>query len=235
MLAQGQLSPRLAETERSARTLRTRHAAPARRVARPSHNLPSEYAHARRSHARHPAHAGRPAVAMSVADFSNALTDRYRVERELGAGGMATVYLAYDVKHDRRVALKVLQPELAPSRRRAVPRRDQDDGEPAASAHSAVVRQRRRPTAPVLRDAVHRGRVVARADEPREAAARRRPRCASPRSRRRARLRAPSRRDSSRHQAREHSSARRHAQSPTSASRSPSSAAGGPRVTRDRA
>ena len=38
---------------------------------------------------------------------------RYRVERELGAGGMATVYLAYDVKHERKVALKVLKPELA--------------------------------------------------------------------------------------------------------------------------
>jgi len=50
---------------------------------------------------------------MSVADFSSALTDRYRVERELGTGGMATVYLAYDVRHDRRVALKVLKPELA--------------------------------------------------------------------------------------------------------------------------
>ena len=42
-----------------------------------------------------------------------ALADRYRIERELGAGGMATVYLAYDVRHDRRVALKVLKPELA--------------------------------------------------------------------------------------------------------------------------
>ncbi len=42
-----------------------------------------------------------------------ALTDRYRIERELGAGGMATVYLAEDVKHDRRVAVKVLRPELA--------------------------------------------------------------------------------------------------------------------------
>src|SRR5262245_36306433 len=40
------------------------------------------------------------------------LTDRYRVERELGQGGMATVYLAHDVKHDRQVALKVLKPEL---------------------------------------------------------------------------------------------------------------------------
>jgi eukaryotic-like serine/threonine-protein kinase len=42
-----------------------------------------------------------------------ALGDRYRVERELGAGGMATVYLAHDLKHDRKVALKVLKPELA--------------------------------------------------------------------------------------------------------------------------
>jgi eukaryotic-like serine/threonine-protein kinase len=42
-----------------------------------------------------------------------ALADRYRIERELGQGGMATVYLAQDLKHDRRVALKVLKPELA--------------------------------------------------------------------------------------------------------------------------
>jgi eukaryotic-like serine/threonine-protein kinase len=41
------------------------------------------------------------------------LADHYRLERELGAGGMATVYLAHDVKHDRRVAIKVLRPELA--------------------------------------------------------------------------------------------------------------------------
>ena len=42
-----------------------------------------------------------------------ALTDRYLIERELGAGGMATVYLAHDVRHDRKVAIKVLKPELA--------------------------------------------------------------------------------------------------------------------------
>ena len=42
-----------------------------------------------------------------------ALADRYRIERELGAGGMATVYLAHDIKHDRNVAIKVLRPELA--------------------------------------------------------------------------------------------------------------------------
>jgi len=42
-----------------------------------------------------------------------ALADRYLIERELGQGGMATVYLAQDLKHDRKVALKVLKPELA--------------------------------------------------------------------------------------------------------------------------
>jgi len=42
-----------------------------------------------------------------------ALSDRYRIERELGQGGMATVYLAQDLKHDRKVAIKVLRAELA--------------------------------------------------------------------------------------------------------------------------
>jgi serine/threonine-protein kinase len=47
------------------------------------------------------------------ARLAAALADRYRVERELGQGGMATVYLAEDLKHRRKVALKVLRPELA--------------------------------------------------------------------------------------------------------------------------
>jgi len=45
--------------------------------------------------------------------LSAALGDRYRLDREVGQGGMATVYLAQDLKHNRRVALKVLRPELA--------------------------------------------------------------------------------------------------------------------------
>ncbi len=45
--------------------------------------------------------------------LSTALADRYRIESHLGEGGMATVYLAHDLKHDRPVALKVLRPELA--------------------------------------------------------------------------------------------------------------------------
>jgi serine/threonine-protein kinase len=49
----------------------------------------------------------------SFDDLRAALAERYEIERELGRGGMATVYLARDVRHDRAVALKVLHPELA--------------------------------------------------------------------------------------------------------------------------
>ena len=49
----------------------------------------------------------------SASDLTAVLGGRYRVERELGAGGMATVYLADDVRHRRRVAIKVVRPELA--------------------------------------------------------------------------------------------------------------------------
>jgi serine/threonine-protein kinase len=47
-----------------------------------------------------------------AARLSHALADRYRVARELGVGGMATVYLAHDIRHDREVAIKVLHPDL---------------------------------------------------------------------------------------------------------------------------
>src|SRR4030095_15081979 len=49
----------------------------------------------------------------TLARLENALADRYRIERELGQGGMATVYLAEDLKHGRKVAIKVLHPELS--------------------------------------------------------------------------------------------------------------------------
>jgi len=48
-----------------------------------------------------------------TARLSNALADRYKIESHLGEGGMANVYLAHDLKHDRKVAVKVLRPELA--------------------------------------------------------------------------------------------------------------------------
>src|SRR6476469_9539496 len=52
-------------------------------------------------------------MADTAVQLRDALRDRYLLERELGRGGMATVYLAHDLKHERRVALKVLHPELA--------------------------------------------------------------------------------------------------------------------------
>jgi eukaryotic-like serine/threonine-protein kinase len=54
-------------------------------------------------------------MAETMAQLSAALVDRYRIERELGAGGMATVYLAQDLRHDRKVALKVLRQEISAS------------------------------------------------------------------------------------------------------------------------
>lgn len=50
----------------------------------------------------------------SVAEtLRQALADRYRVEEQIGSGGMATVFRAHDLRHDRLVAIKVLRPELA--------------------------------------------------------------------------------------------------------------------------
>jgi len=52
-------------------------------------------------------------VTSADSPLTNALTGRYTIERELGRGGMATVYLARDLRHDRPVALKIMHPELA--------------------------------------------------------------------------------------------------------------------------
>ena len=52
-------------------------------------------------------------MADSLVRLQSALADRYTIERELGAGGMATVYLAHDLRHNRQVAIKLLNPELS--------------------------------------------------------------------------------------------------------------------------
>jgi eukaryotic-like serine/threonine-protein kinase len=52
-------------------------------------------------------------VSDPITRLNAALEGRYRIESELGEGGMANVYLADDIKHERKVALKVLKPELA--------------------------------------------------------------------------------------------------------------------------
>ena len=54
-----------------------------------------------------------PTGAVEVSRLTRALAASYRIERVLGEGGMATVYLAEDPKHRRRVAVKVMRPELA--------------------------------------------------------------------------------------------------------------------------
>ena len=74
----------------------------------------------RRPHSGHvvsvvPGGPGNPGGSVMPAEpaVAQALSDRYRIEREIGHGGMATVYLAEDLRHHRKVALKVLRPELA--------------------------------------------------------------------------------------------------------------------------
>ena len=59
------------------------------------------------------AHLRRVDTSDPITRLNAALEGRYRIEREIGEGGMATVYLADDLKHERKVALKVLKPELA--------------------------------------------------------------------------------------------------------------------------
>ena len=96
----------------------------------------------------------------SVARLNSALSGRYRVERQVGEGGMATVYLAADLKHDRKVALKVLKPELAAvvgAERFLAPR----SAPPRTSSIRISCRcmTRAKLTASFLCDAVHRWRT----------------------------------------------------------------------------
>ena len=91
------------------------------------------------------------------------VAERYRIGRELGAGGMATVYLARDLKHDRDVALKVLRADLAAvlgAERFLAEVRDHGEARPSAHSHAHRLGQRRRH--PLLCNAVRARRVAAR-------------------------------------------------------------------------
>ncbi len=142
--------------------------------------------------------------------LTDALADRYRLERELGQGGMATVYLAQDIKHNRRVAVKVLRPELA-----AVIGAERFLSEITTTANL------QHPHILPLFDSGEadgflfyvmpyvEGETVRDRIEPREAAPGGRRGAHHHGGGRRARLRPPPRRDPPRHQAREHPAARR--------------------------
>ena len=97
------------------------------------------------------------------ARLTAALADRYRLERELGQGGMATVYLAEDLKHHRKVALKVLASRAGrhPRPRPILPR-DRGRRRAAASAHPPAARLGRSRRVPLLRHAVRGRREPAR-------------------------------------------------------------------------
>ena len=115
-----------------------------------------------------------------LARLTTALADRYRIERELGQGGMATVYLAQDLKHDRQVAIKVLRPELA-----AVIGAERFLSEIKTTAnlqHPHILPLHDSGDAdrlPLLRHAVRRGRVAARPARPARSSSRSPTRCAS--------------------------------------------------------
>ena len=80
-----------------------------------THPLPGSRLPSSRTHLHISPDLSRSCACAPTCRLNHALQGRYIVERELGRGGMATVYLARDLRHDRSVALKVLHPELAAS------------------------------------------------------------------------------------------------------------------------
>ena len=179
---------------------------------------------------------------MTLERLTAALADRYRIERELGQGGMATVYLAEDLKHHRQVAIKVLRPELAAA---LGAERFLREIETTASLQHPHILPLLRLRAEAERDAgavlyyvmpfVEGESLRDRLTREKQLPHRRRA-ADRPRGGRRAGLRPRPRRHPSRHQAGEHP-ARRAATPwwPTSASPGRSSAAGGEQAHRDRA
>jgi len=79
-------------------------------------------------------------VTLPIQRIREVLAPTYTIDRELGRGGMATVYLAQDSKHERVVALKVLHPELAASLGPTGSFANPGGGPAQSSAHPAALR-----------------------------------------------------------------------------------------------
>ena len=145
----------------------------------------------------------------------SALADRYTIERQIGRGGMATVYLAATVKHDRQVAIKVLRPELAAAlgaerscARSTIAARAAAPAHPADATTPGGGRDRARPRSTGSSCRMWRANRCGIGSSERGSCRSTRP-SDRPRGRRRARLRTPARRHPSRHQAGEHPARRR--------------------------
>lgn len=143
-----------------------------------------------------------PSARMSLEALKATVADRYRIEEELGAGGMATVYRAHDLKHDRKVALKILRPDLgAVAGRRSIPVGDPHLRGARSPAHPHAHRLRRVRRPALLRAAVRARRIAARATGSGKAARDRGIHCHHATGRLSPRLCAPEGPGASRHQA----------------------------------
>jgi len=112
--------------------------------------------------------------------LTTALAGRYTIERELGSGATAVVYVALDQKHERRVALKALRLAIAAALGHQRFLGEIKTRQPAPSAHPAPLRLRGSRGVSLLRDAVRRGRVPARPASAREGSCRSTMRSGSP-------------------------------------------------------
>ena len=108
-------------------------------------------------------------MSVLVERFQSVLSDRYVIERELGRGGMAVVFLARDVRHDRPVAIKVFRSDIGDAQ--GAERFQREIRAPratAAPAHPSALRLRHHRRDELLRQPIRRGRVAPRSTATRQ-------------------------------------------------------------------